>query len=530
MDYTTLGKEPIPGDKPTGNDVRYESEFETLQAEIDKISSPTATGGVDWSKVVKASGEILANKSKDLTVASYLAVGLVHLRLLDGLDDGLQVIKDLVETHWDKLFPSKKRMRGRVGAFTWWLEKTDDELQKLDTKNPMPAEQAQRLSENLNAIDALLVEKMPDPPMLRPIMRQIERLPVQAPEPAEEPTTAQETKAESAEDTGAPPPPSAPKAASKPEPTAEMPEAMENEKDAHKSVDAALKRIRQASLFLLKNDLKNPLAYRYRRMASWAKLTALPPNTDGATLIPAPNPQIMGTLNELRDAGNWPALIQSAEQKLSQFIFWFDLNYLVADGLKKLGAGHENAQATVCQETAFLLQRLPGLEALNFADGTAFAESQTRKWLQSIRLGEGGADAGGAGSLGAGQDNFLSASLEKARAMARKKQLVAAIDLLQQEMVKSTSRSGKLRWRLAIAQVLLGVKKSQLALPHLEQILSDIDEFNLEVWDPSLAMEGLSTAWKGFSALSANDHKAQAVTLLHRMAKIDPAEALRLSK
>lgn len=532
MDYTTLGKEPIPGDNPAGSDVRYEPEFEALQAEIDKIASPTATGGVDWSKVVEVAGDILATKSKDLTVASYLAVGLVRTRKIEGFDQGLQVLKDMVESHWDKLFPAKKRMRGRAGAFTWWLEKTAEVLEKYTPDNPLPAEQAQRIQENLKAVDGLLMDKMPDPPMLRPVMRQVERYPVQAPEPEtpEEPAAPQEVEtAAPAPKPVAPAPPAAPKAP-RPEPAAEVPETPETEQDARKSVDAALTRISQASRFLLKNDLKNPLAYRYRRMASWSKVTALPPNTDGATQIPPPPPQVMGALNELIDAGNWPALIQNVEQKLSQFIFWFDLSYLVAEGLKSLGAGHEKALTAVCQETAYLVQRLPGVEALGFSDGTPFADSDTRKWLQRIRFGEGGAGATGTGTADDGGDSLLSDSIAKARTMARKKQLVAAIDLLQQEMGKSSSRCFKMRWRLAIAEVLLSVKKSQLALPHLEQILADIDEFNLEIWDPSLAMEGLSTAWKGFNALSADEHKAQATALLHRLAKIDPAEALRLSK
>ena len=57
-------------------------------------------------------------------MASYLAAGLVITEKVNGLDSGLQVIRDLVETYWDKLYPAKKRMRGRLGALTWWLETT----------------------------------------------------------------------------------------------------------------------------------------------------------------------------------------------------------------------------------------------------------------------------------------------------------------------------------------------------------------------------------------------------------------------
>ena len=51
MDLISLGKEPISEDKPTGEDVRYEPEFEELQGEIDKLSSPSASGTIDWEKI-----------------------------------------------------------------------------------------------------------------------------------------------------------------------------------------------------------------------------------------------------------------------------------------------------------------------------------------------------------------------------------------------------------------------------------------------------------------------------------------------
>ena len=45
MDMWSLGISPINADQPTGADARYEPEFDKLQAEIDKLSSPTASSG-----------------------------------------------------------------------------------------------------------------------------------------------------------------------------------------------------------------------------------------------------------------------------------------------------------------------------------------------------------------------------------------------------------------------------------------------------------------------------------------------------
>jgi type VI secretion system protein VasJ len=550
MQYATLGKEPIAGDSPAGGDVRYDPDFETLQAEIDKMSSPTASGKPDWSKVVETAAGILAGKSKDLTVAGYLAVGLLRNRSLTGLDEGLQVIRDLVENYWDNLYPPKKRMRGRQGALAWWLEKTEETLQRLKTDAPLPAEQSRRLAENLKALDALLADKMPDPPLLRPVQRHVENLPVQEADPVDAPPLQKEAPVEEpppgiAETKSAPPaaaapddgpvpaaPAPGPPVPAAPEPAAAAapaPEPIAGEQDPAKIPDAALQRLRQASLFLLQQDLKSPLAYRYRRIAGWAKLTTLPPHTDKVTLVPPPAPQVIAALKELHEAANWPALIQNAEQKFSQFVFWLDLNRMVAESLTRLGAGHEKALAVVREETAYMLQRLPGLASLSFSDGMPFAEAQTLTWLQSIAFGQGGAAAPVPGHAGAGEAQPGDAVIEEARAMARKKQVVQAIDLLQQHLLSTSSGHLKMRWRMAIVQVLCTVKKEFQALPHLEQVLADIDLFHLEEWNPTLAVEGLSAAWRVFNLQTAGEYKHRAARLLDRIARIDPSGALRLN-
>lgn len=529
MDILTLGKEPLEGDKPTGIDVRYEPEFEILQTEIDKLGSPTSSGQVDWRQIVKTSVHILSLQSKDLTVASYLAVGLVYTEQVSGLDQGLQVLKDLVENFWDQLYPSKKRMRGRLGALTWWMDKTESMLGKLDSKKPFPAELVQRILDNFKALDQILVDKMPEPPMLRPVQRIVERLEVEQDDIQEE---LSEAPAQATTPTpAAPEAPSAPTSQTKaaaPAAAEKKPEAITNANEASRAVAADLQNIRKASGVLLKSDLKNPLPYRLRRMAAWAKVDALPPHQDGCTQIPAPGAQVLDSFVQLQETGNTQGFIETVEQKLSQFIFWIDLNRLTAEALSDLGTKHQRALSAVCQETAGLLHRLPGLEALSFSDGTAFADGETRNWLQGLGGKPAGGTGGGMQTGSTAEDDQIQVKLQEAKAMARKKQLLEGVNLLQKHMRRSESRCMQMRWRLAIIEVLLSVKKYQLALPHAEQVLDDIETFRLEVWDPNLALEGLHTAWQTFSSQNTNEHKSQAGQLVQRIASIDSVAALRM--
>jgi type VI secretion system protein VasJ len=100
VDILSLGKEPIQAEQPTGADVRYDPFFEQLQAEVDKLSTPSAASAVDWGKIVNLAAEILAQKSKDLLAASYLAVALIYTRKFEGLALGLQFYRDLLEKFW----------------------------------------------------------------------------------------------------------------------------------------------------------------------------------------------------------------------------------------------------------------------------------------------------------------------------------------------------------------------------------------------------------------------------------------------
>lgn len=527
MDFTTLGKAPIKEDAPCGGEARYEPEYELAQAEIDKLSSPTASGQVDWGRIAENSALILKNKSKDLTIAGYLAVALVCTRQIDGLDDGVRVLHDLLTAHWEGLYPPLRRMRGRAAAIQWWLERCEMELQKINPP-PLPADQVERIKTHLQGIDALLAEKMPDAPLLRTLQRRVDAFAVQKPAASAQAAAASAPAAPSATVQGSPASVAQVPPTDKSPADDAMSAAISDEAQARRAADAAFQRLRQTSLFLLQQDLKNPLSYRYRRIAGWAKVTALPPNTDGTTQIVPPPPQVVDAIAALRAEGHWDALIQNAEQKFSQYIFWLDLNRHVAEALNDLGADHQSARMAVGHETAGLLQRLSGLENLRFSDGMPFADAQTQGWLKSIRFaGQAGSESAGEATTGAADEGTFRPMVERARTLARKKNLVEAVALLQQQMQQSAGHGLKMRWRLAIANLLIESKKAQLALPHLEQVLDDIDAFGLERWDPAQALEGLTAAWQGFSA-QGGEHKTRAADLLHRIAKVDPAAALRL--
>jgi len=104
--------EPLEGDSPTGVDLRYVDgdltfqKIEELRLEEDSALAVSGEPKVaDWPKVVAACCEALESKTKDVEIAAFLAEGLAHTEGFAGARDGLAFVKDLLEKHWDTLYP-----------------------------------------------------------------------------------------------------------------------------------------------------------------------------------------------------------------------------------------------------------------------------------------------------------------------------------------------------------------------------------------------------------------------------------------
>ncbi|MBC2714123.1 MAG: type VI secretion system protein TssA [Desulfobacteraceae bacterium] len=530
MDLLSLGKEPISPDQPAGSDVRYEPEFDSLQAEIDKLSSPSAVDSTDWEKVHDLSIKILSTKSKDILVACYLAVSRIHIDQIDGLADGLTILHDMVKLYWDSLFPPRKRMRGRLGAIEFWIEKTESALEtiKAGTTN----DRWDEINSALAGLDSFLKESLPEPPLLTPIERQVRRLLEQS-GGQEKPQEKQSDKDASAT--------SEPAVVAKPESGAggfkkpvKDPENKESEKDAQKIAQKGFQKIRQAALLIFDENPMDASSYRYRRIAAWVSVSSLPPTNGDKTQIPPPPPHELQNILDLRTSRSWDFLLRSAEHKISQFIFWFDLNRLVAEALINMGEEYISAHQVVCDETAFLLHRLKGLDRLAFSDGTPFADLETRQWINNISLGGGTNPAEQIPIVDSGQVSEIvdqmSARIKEAWDLVKKMKTVEAVGLIHSELQNCNSQKESLFWRMALCRILLGSDKKEMALPHLELLIHDIDNYQLEAWDPGLALSALMIVRTGYSSFTENQLKNKALEILNRIAKIDPVEAMRIGK
>jgi type VI secretion system protein VasJ len=534
MDLSTLGKEPIRPNQPAGSDVRYDPLFDQLQAEIDRASLPAVAGAVDWDKVVRLAAEILSQKSKDLLVAGYLAVGLIQLRGMEGLALALKIYRDLIEHHVQSLFP--QRERARLRAVEWWLEKS---AAALATLGACPVEPVLLVSmeEQLAKLSQLLPELLPDAPslqLLRDFLRRgAESSRADLPR-ADAATIAPESSAMATEPCakgtgtcGASPP-----ARSDEAPVA-APGDVSACHDGALPLEDLLHQLRARADLLRGQDHRDSLCYRLSRQASWLSLTQLPPAEAGRSRLPAPPATLSIRLAELKRAGESRTLLEELESQLGQFIFWLDLNRVAAETLLELDSAQAAADA-VCQETASLLRRLPGLDDLAFADGTPFADARTRQWLKK-QLGKGKTlDVASPVLSEMGAPHPLAASIgsktEAAGALIEQGRVSDAIGMFQEELHGARSGRERLEWRLALSRMLLAGEQASFALPHLEQAVADITSYCLEGYDPGMALEGLKLAWQGFESQEEPYFKEKAREVLHRIGRIDLLEMVRLTE
>jgi type VI secretion system protein ImpA len=102
---------PIPGENPSGEDLRYAPIYDQIK-EARREEEEAAQGDwvhevkkADYPLVIKLTTEVLATKSKDLQLAAWLTDALVRTEGFAGLKQGLELLQGMTTTFWDTVYP-----------------------------------------------------------------------------------------------------------------------------------------------------------------------------------------------------------------------------------------------------------------------------------------------------------------------------------------------------------------------------------------------------------------------------------------
>ncbi|MBF6031245.1 type VI secretion system protein TssA [Pseudomonas sp. P115] len=468
--YLELAQLPCSQMSFAGSDIRFSSEYESLEAEVGKAQSIHGNAQPDWHKVLETSEYLLRQQSKDLRVAVWLAWALQQRESFPGLLAGLGLLLHFCEHHWSTVYPEKLRTRG--AAFSWLVSRIEQVfVQNLPLQNQQPLFEV--MLERLTRLDEIWSEHLADEaPLLLPIRRQLaQRLEHAAQSnPAiaglggvsdpVKPATLQRLKPES---------------------------PINNEKDAHKLLRSLQEQARPLCAWWLRQSATDLRALRLNRTLAWLALVSYPgADAERTTDLRGPAPEKLKRYQERFDQGHHADLMLELEASLAGAMFWLDGVRMVWQCLEALHA--EPAMTELEVTFALLLKRLPHLPEFRFHDGTPFADDITRDWialhvtrhLQTPETCTKVVDANAAP---------WEAALLSVAPRLRKDGLKAAVGELKHGMQAAQGDRARFHWRLAQARLCVQAGKHELAKIQLEYLIDELQRTGLEQWEPELTLQ-----------------------------------------
>jgi len=509
-----IGSSSVSEEHPCGVSVRYDPEFDLLEAELAKQESLTAET-VDWDVVAKLSAQIIQGSSKDLLVGSYLCYALLVKDGYQGLGVGLNILNDMVSVHWEGLFPPAKRMRARQTAFTWLAEKAGAYV-LASVPSREESESVVEAASILKLLDGTLVEKMGDQaPMLNDLSRPLKNYRQSA--EAElansqlaEPVAEAEAEAEVTESIVQEITPQVLEnhvsessvAETEPEPvksievdkkskTQVLPPAevgsLESDADTKKVLRQLQSTARDVAGFWISQKLSDARPYRIARMAVFMTIERAPPDNSGVTQVNPPTPERLKFFEAQSAKGESISLIPELEKTLARSPYWFDGQFMVVKSLRSLGAEYEEAVQTVIRELGNFISRLPEVLNLSFSNKIPFANDQTRMWLEAEVLGQG--SGGSPNNVDEGESNsgeLWVNTLVDAKKLAAAGDIDKALVMLSEGMSSAGQLREQVYWRCAIADLMLHTGKSDVAVSLLEQAILQVKAMRIPEWEPQL--------------------------------------------
>lgn len=517
MDITALAASPVSESSPAGADAKYEPEYEALTAEIGKLSSVSRSSPISWQAVADNGAVILAQKSKDISVAAYMAVALIHTDGAQGFLDGVKLLRGICENFWDDAFPPKAKLRRRLNAYEWWHERALEQLRK-EGQPPVSAALSAEMTEAVGELDSLIGGLMDDAQPLRDIKEAIRAIPLLPEEKPKEPEPQAAPAPEPPHEEPAPQPqvqatPEPPRPAPSPSPAPQAAQTGDTAAALSAFVDAA----RNYAFALRAENPANYLAWQLPRVALWGKITALPPDDGtGQTMVPPPDMDRVEAAERLLAGKNWLKAATAADDLFQSYPLCIDLQRIADEALANLGPSFAAARARLRAETAAFVGRLPGLTALSYDGGVPFVSPATRAWLDELAH-----DGQPGGAAGGGRADRIDEVIAEARETLAAGDAAGALRKLEE--AHGASAAGNVRLRAEELHMLCSQREAKTAAALARALAREIEQSGLAKLEPDIAVEAMTAACRALD-LAGDAEGAEA--LREKTAAIKPSAVL----
>ncbi|MBN1962932.1 MAG: type VI secretion system protein TssA [Deltaproteobacteria bacterium] len=539
---------PISDSQPTGESAKFDESYEALRAEVMKLESPRGEV-VSWSAVVNSGIEILTNRSKDMLIASHLAIALYYEKGFCGLADGTALMTEMGRRFWPDLFPPLKRMRARVGAIDWYLDKTNIIFAQIDNPKETDRDGLNELKLAVENFRTMVSEQFADQaPATRPLQDTIEKLILTLPPPPKKeppPPLAANSEQLSATSTStsaastsvttptstapALPAQNAPSSVNIPQaaPSAPGADSLSNRAELAKFLQTFGQSLIDTGDALRKINPSDATAYRVLRIGMWLGVFDAPAlGSNGRTMIPALNADIRTKFDRLLEVGNYQALLIDVEAMLLRNRLNLDLLRYSATAMAALGEAYNGAHRVCIAELRNLLERLPSLPKLPTADGSLLADERTKMWIKDeINASASGGQIGGGSSCATLPEEAM-ANMKK---LLSSSQTAQALAIFEPFVAGAQDGRSKAQLRLLQAELCRKAGAVNVAAAIYEALDAELSIMRIESWEPELmvnAIAGRLTCLR--SQKKSEEVSKDEKTLYMRLAQLRPSLAVEL--
>ncbi len=437
---------PIPGDSPSGTNLRYAPVYDKIkEARRQEDDAPQGEWQrerkvADYKLVIKLAGETLATQSKDLQLAAWLTEAFLHQEGFTGLQQSLGLLKGLIENFWDTLYPEIEDgdLELRSAPLEWVGTRLDDPVRKApltrggfsyykfkESRSVGSEEDAAQSDQKREAREAAIADG-------KVTLEEFEKDSAETPTARyEEWVAAMDSSLESIdslrelcdEKFGNYAPSFTPLKTAleevrnatnqilqkrlaqegrgpEPEEAEAEPEAVEESAGdgtaaaparKKKSVvglepqdlDDVTVRLAAVARFLRQQDPSNPGPYLLLRGYRWGEVRGYGESPDPTALVP-PSSEVRQNIKRLSLEANWGEVLEAAETAMAEPCGrgWLDLQRYVARAAEEWG--YYNISKAVISELRALLADVPSLPHLTLMDDTATANAETQAWIRDV--------------------------------------------------------------------------------------------------------------------------------------------------
>ncbi|HSM04757.1 MAG TPA: type VI secretion system protein TssA [Longimicrobiales bacterium] len=576
--------DPIAGDLPAGEQLRYEpiyDEIKLARTEDDDIPQGDWTRErktADFGRVIELAQEAIATRSKDLQLAVWLTEALLHEHGFKGFLEGLELIRGLLGEFWDGLYPELDDgdAEFRATPLEWLGNYLDLSVQSvgLNARGHTLLEyvEAQAIGYEADATDdkarAAREEAVADgklvpeefdaafaatpkafyKDLIASIDGCVETLDALdgegnglfgdvAPSYASlrdsigkfrrVAATLLQRKLELDPD----PVEAEPMDAGPGDATTEASQAgaAPAATRAPTNPSEAAARIAEAARFLRHLDPRNPAPYALLRGFRWAEIRATgdPPDP---RLLEAPPTAVRTRLKTLLLDEDWPGLLDAGEEIMAtpHGRGWLDLQRYIGTALAGLGPEYHPVRHLVMDALGRLLSDLPSLPDQTLMDDSPTANRQTREWLEAegvLGAGDGSARPSIARATPA-SGGSVAAVVAQAMGHARGGDPSKAVETLLRAADRASHPREGFLLRAEAAAVMVDQGLDAVARPILDDILKVIDLHKLDNWEDGGVVArplGLLYRVRTSSGQKADD-------LYERICRLDPIQAVEFQR